>query len=462
MRHVTMKRVILLPQLLLFALQTGAQSNDVPDLSAYAWGFPVQTQETSSFYAIELPLEVNQSVTDPELRDAGVFNGDGKPVPRLFTPVQEDVEHVERSNPLAMLPLYESGRADEGQIVLQREGDSSEFSFDLGDLLAPAEGERLVAYIVDTRQVEDSVVALDLIWEQVEPGFMGRVTVEGGSDLQTWSATGAAVVADLRESSASIVQRRVRLRRSDYDYLRIRWEGMPEDWRLSQIMGVHVAGVAESVRKFVRLQSSAVDPVDGGRVFDLGGAPLVDRIQVVLPNANTVVSARIYYRSSTNDRWLLAGQGSYHHIVRESGSVMSEPLAISRTRTGQFKVVITQGASDVSLQLEIGWRPDSLLFLAQGQAPFTLVTGNANDTIEQFPQQRIYGDRSLKELAGENGGMQEASLGPRYVLGGPERMIVSRPTDWRTILLWLALLAGVAFVGYMASKTIRDLKSQKS
>ena len=36
---------------------------------------------------------------------------------------------------------------------------------------------------------------------------------------------------------------------------------------------------------------------------------------------------------------------------------------------------------------------------------------------------------------------------------------MTRPTDWRTIMLWLALLLGVAFVGFILSRTIRDLRS---
>jgi len=460
-----MKRLLILSCSLLLSFAADAQTRDttveLPALSDYAWGFPIRTGDNASFYSVELPLAVNRSVTDPDLRDAGVYNGDGKPVPRVFEQASVDEERTERSNPLPMLPLYRTAesRADENRLLIERDGDSTRFKFDLEDLLAPDEGERLVAYIVDTRQSEDNAVALDLVWAQMEPGFMGRVMVDGGNDLQTWSPAGSAVVAFLRESAASIEQRRVKLRRADYDFLRIRWDGMPEHWRLSQVMGVHVEGAADSVRKLITLESSGVDPDDGGRLFSLGGAPVVDQVRVVLPVPNTVVSAVVYYWSATRERWLQAGHGSYHHIGRDNHSVMSDPLAIDNTRTDQFKVVITRGPFDVAMQLEVGWRPDTLLFLAQGRSPFTLATGNANDADEQFPQHRIYGARSLVKLSEDNGGVLAAALGPRYVLGGPARLVAMRPFNWRTIVLWLGLLLGVAFVGFMASKTVRELRS---
>ena len=458
-----MRPVLFVLCVLLFPVTIGAQDTSAaaPGLQDYAWGFPIAAGEDASFYSVELPLEVNQSVTDPELRDAGVYNSDGSPVPRMFEQAGKDRDLVERSNPLPTLPLYETvdSRPDENRLFIEREGDSTRFKFDLEDLLAPAEDERLLAYIVDTRQTDDNAVALDLVWAGMQPGFMGRVMVDGGNNLQEWSPVGSAVVAYLREDSASIEQRRVRLRRGDCDFLRIRWEGLPENWRLSQVMGVYADGAADALRKFVTLESTSVDADDGGLIFSSGGAPTVDRVRVVLPVPNTVISARIFYWSERNDRWLEAGHGSYHHIIRNNHAVVSDPLTINRTRASRFKVVITRGPADVNMQLEVGWWPDKLVFLAQGQSPFTLATGSANDKLSQFPQDRIYGDRSLAALAESNGSVTAASLGSRYPLGGPDRLVATRQINWRTLALWFALVMGVVFVGLMASKTIRELRS---
>lgn len=460
-----MRPALFITCVLLLPISIGAQpsdtSADAPGLLDYAWGFPIEISDNASFYTVALPLEVNRSVTDPDLRDAGVYNSDGRAVPRMFEQVGKDRDLVERSNPLPMLPLYKTvdSRTDKNGLLIEREGDSTRFKFDLEDLLAPGEEERLLAYIVDTRQTDDNAVALDLVWAQMEPGFMGRVMVDGGDSLQEWSPVGSAVVAYLREDSASIEQRRVKLRRSDFDFLRIRWEGLPENWRLSQVMGVYAEGAADALRKFVTLESSSVDPDDGGRIFSLGGAPTVDRIRIVLPVPNTVISARVFYWSERYDHWLEAGHGSYHHIIRNNNAVVSDPLTFNKARTSQFKVVITRGPADVTMQLEVGWRPDKLVFLAQGQSPFTLATGSANDGLSEYPQDRIYGDRSLVALAESNGVVTAASLGPRYPLGGPDRLVATRPVNWRTLVLWFGLVMGVVFVGLMASKTIRELRS---
>ncbi len=103
-----MRPVLFITLVLLFPFTLAAQSDEVPGLSDYAWGFPIEVSENASFYSVELPLEFNQSVTNPELRDAGVYNGDGSPLPRVFEHAGDDRELVERSNPLPTLPLYET------------------------------------------------------------------------------------------------------------------------------------------------------------------------------------------------------------------------------------------------------------------------------------------------------------------------------------------------------------------
>lgn len=461
-----MKRILpVLAALLLPVMavpQAGDTSTDVPDISDYAWGFPIEIGETASFYAVELPLEVNRSVTDAALRDAGVYNGDGTPVSRMFERAGDDRDPVEHSSALPALPLFESkdSRNERNQLAIERDGDSTQFRFDLADLLAPAGNQRLVAYIVDTRQLDDALAAIDLAWEQMNPGFMGRVTVDGGNDLQNWRPIGSAVVAFLREDAASIEQRRIVLRSGDFDYLRIRWEGMPDDWRLSQVLGVSTAGDPETSRRLEMLDATATDPDDDGHIFSLGGAPAVDRLRVVLPEPNSVVSAQVYYWSEGHEHWIAAGRGSFHHIIRDGNAVMSKPLQIPRTRASRFKVLITHGPPDVRIRLEVGWLPDRLLFLAQGQPPFTLAAGNAEDAQHDYPQHRIYGAALLTGLTRGEGDVVTASLGPRFELGGTERLVAPRQIDWRTLLLWLGLVLGVLFVGFMAFKTIRELRTQ--
>jgi hypothetical protein len=126
-------------------------------------------------------------------------------------------------------------------------------------------------------------------------------------------------------------------------------------------------------------------------------------------------------------------------------------------RAARWKVVVQDGHPDTPLQLQLGWRPDTLLFVAQGASPFTLAIGRDAARAEQFPQERRLGGVPIAGLAENNGPVVAAELGERFPLGGVARELPRAPVDWRTILLWSALILAVLFVVGMATRLMRGL-----
>lgn len=464
-----MRYLILILSTCLLAIPAMAQTDSgetkFPEMSDYAWGFPVVVQEEASFYSVQLPLDVNRSVTDPELRDAGVYNADGEPVPRLFQPASDDVEQIERTRQLPFVPLFTNSEAvdNEGiKLLFERRGDYARLELSTDETSDEPAERVLMSYIVDTREIDEALEALDLFWTQVETGFIGQVTVEGSDDLRSWNVLGSASVADLDEESTSIVQRRVQLTKTTNDYLRVSWSELPDDWSLAEINGVYTLGVPGIVREEIRLVQSEIDAEDGGRIFSLGGTPKIDRLRIVLPQNNTVIAANVYLWSESQLRWYSVEQGTWHHIGRGTTVIESGPVRISRARSSRIKIIVTRGRPDVEMQLDVGWRPDTLLFLAQGSAPYTLATGRAADALAGYPQQSTYGVRSITSLATGNGQASVGTLGPRYSLGGADQLRVEESINWRTLILWLGLVLGVAFVGFMAMRILRESKDQET
>jgi hypothetical protein len=434
---------------------------ELPALADYAWGFPIQLGGDKSFYSIQLPLQVNQSVSDPQLRDAGVYNAEGRPVPRVLLQAREETEASELRRPLPMLPMFTkpSNATDAADLLLQFDGDTTTLQFRLDDSANRTVAAGLYAYIVDARELETGLDALEFEWATGNGGFIGQIAVDASDDLRNWQSVGTAAIAQLREGSAEIIQRRVALDRPAQDFLRIRWQDMPDDWRVSEIVAVYKKSATRVVRELLRLDSSAVDEADGGRVFEIGGAPLIDSVQVLLTEPNVVVTAAVYSWSGPAGRWTRLISGNFHHIGRGDNVVTSDAVTIAPLRSSRLKVVITHGQQDTPMQLQVAWRPDKLLFLSQGSGPFTLATGRADDSIEGFPQQSIFGVSSIRDLAEENGNTASAMLGPRFPLGGTSRMSAMPARNWRVIALWIGLAFGVAFVGFMAFRIIRDQKA---
>lgn len=442
---------------------TGAQTlqNTLPELNNYAWGFPVRIDEASSFYRIELPLGVNQSSADAQLRDVAVYNATGEPVPRVVE--RHDAESIrqEQRHALPFAALYQDQYPDPDRIRMLFEQMGSGVRIDV--VSEGSEPQKisppLSAYVIDTRSAEVALDAVELTWPDGLSGFMGRVTVEASDDLEEWRLIGAGAVADLREESVAIEQRRVTITATDSDFLRLSWSGLPTRWNLTAVHGVQRTETPEFNRQVLLLDSGSRDDSDNGLLFDAGGYIRVDRINLELPEVNTVISADIHYWHDGLDHWQRAGGGTFHHIRRGDNSVTSEPLKIPPVRAARWKVVLSRGRQETPLALALGWFPDRLLFVAQGAPPYTLGVGRPSASEETFPEERILGDRTIQDLAGTSGSVAAASLGERFPLGGFERELPPEPLAWRTILLWGGLVIVVVFVGWMAARLLRESRA---
>lgn len=453
-----------------------AADDDLPAASEYAYGFALETGGTATLYRAPLSLSVYRSTDDDRLRDSGVYNAADEPVPRVYeAPASAEREPAERrAVPFFGLSRAESRVApDRLRLILERRGtrlrlDSTDRPPD-----APGPAADLDAYIAeiappDRRGDEPvaPVVALHLDWPPLAGNFLGRLEVEASDDLAGWQPLAGGPVADLRREGSRIEKRSLELPPTRARYLRLRWQGFPDGWSLSGLEVEEARSLAPQTRRWVELGRDAAQlaaetvesdtaGADDGWIFDLGGAPPVDRFALTLPDDNTVVRARIAAWDAARGRWVTLHSGLFYRLRQEGSALASEPAAFPLQRTHRFKVTLESGRLGSDWGVRIGWRPDRLVFVAQGPPPYRLVAGRTRDRAESFPQKRVLGDRGILEL-GAAGGYGRAALGQRFEIAGPTSLERVEPVRWRIWTLWGVLILGVAFVGMMASRLLRE------
>lgn len=437
---------------------------DIPAEDAYAYRFPLHIEQPAEFLAAELPLEVYGSVSDSSLRDLGVYNAEGRAVPRLIRHPEARSEQLEHATPLGMVPLY--GEIEETQrrlrMLMQLHDAGATLQFN-SDLAEPADPElELQAVIVDLREYESTLDALDFYWTGDETGFIGSVTVADSDDLARWSHLASGTLADLEFEGTRIEQRRLEVDREPRDFLRITWREMPSGWHLATANGIRREHAPEHARQWITLEP--VKRSENGRefVFEVGGYPPVDRVDLELPGQNVVVRASVDLRHDPDAGWRRAYEGIFYDIVRSGLELRTEPGKVARGPAAQWRVNIHSGRVDGEIKLRLGWRPDRLLFLSQGGAPFTLATGRAQDRIEQYPHHRLLGDKSLFAMLERSGEAGAASVGERRPGAGAVVMKGARTWTWRTVLVWIGLIAAVGFVGYLVWSLMREGKTPGS
>ncbi|MBF8293285.1 MAG: hypothetical protein HW392_2112, partial [Steroidobacteraceae bacterium] len=415
-------------------------------------------EKAADFYELELSLDVYRSVTDPRLRDIGVYNPRGEPVPRLISPQAEPETAPEKSTEIAALPVYAPPNTPVGELrlALERSDGATTVRIESDASVVDAEPKILVAYIADLGKPADDLRAVELEWpREIEP-LITQLTVEGSLDLGEWFTLGSGTIAGLSQDDANIERHRVALGERAARYLRLSWRGVPEGWRITRLLVYQSQAAPQAVRGWLTLSPTGRDKADGGYLYDTGGWASIDRVALALPEDNSLVRASIHSWDPVAKRWQRVHNGLFYHLRRDGNALASEPVAHSPQRSARWKVIVERGAAELQVGLTLGWRPDRLLFIAQGESPWRLVAGNADDARNDFPQERRFSDPEMRKLLEDAGPVGAATLGDRVELGGPMRLEPARSPSWRRWMLWLGLVAGVMLVGGMAWRLMRQ------
>jgi hypothetical protein len=441
----------------------------VPPAADYAYGWRIETDRPATFHEILLPIEVYQAVTDEQLRDLGVYSAGGESVPRIVRFQEPEVRSTEQRIPLPILPLHQNVnvRADDIRLSFQRGGDLSTLTLDASQPSDDGPADRvLVAYIVDLTSLEGPLSGLELNWTPTTQPFVGHVEIKASDNLETWRSVGAGSIASLRHEGSSIDRRTVNIIGPKADYLRIEWQDTPDDWFLTRLVGLRRSDVPESVREELVLDPVDQDASDGGHIFDARGSPPVDQVRLGLARDNTVVTATVYFWrppadsvQRAGDGWQRVGQALFYRLRKGDDTVTNDPLRFREQRASRWKVVLEDGQKDWPLSLALSWRPERVIFMAQGEGPYQLVAGRAADDAMGFPQELKFRGAEIVQLFGDPDNTSVASLGARYELGGEAQRLALSSPPWTQWILWLALCATVAVAAFMALRLMRQTRA---
>ena len=104
--------------------------------------------------------------------------------------------------------------------------------------------------------------------------------------------------------------------------------------------------------------------------------------------------------------------------------------------------------------LRLGYRPEVVVFLAEGAPPFALLAGSARASRQEAPLPQLVD--ALRAERGRDWQPATASLGKRELLAGDAALQpLEPPTDWKRWLLWGVLVVGAALVAGFAVSLLR-------
>jgi hypothetical protein len=420
---------------------------------------PIVIEQPAAFVRLPLPPAVYARSVRSGLGDLRVVDARGDRVPfALLAPRPDDVRTTDRWRDAALYRLPPRPAAggtwpspvdvtvDRGRITVRQRG-------------AAPPAERSPGWLVDLgeRAGDDPPPrTLRLQWSGPAE-FSAAYAIEHSADLRRWARAPGAQVMALASPGGALTQPDVPLPPGCGRFVRIVWAGPGPGPALTGARAATPATDSVAVDPPVEIGVAATaEPAgphagdDAGRAlhFDLGAVLPLARIDLQLPAGTRVLPVHVQLRERADVRWEPAAGAVFYRIER--GDEVTRSAALALPRSARFVRLLIDERAAVpradEIRLIAQARLASLVFAAQGEAPYTLLAGAAKASPGALPLATLVADpdrerpRFGRATIGEWTEVREAVAQAQ----AEERRAALRP--W---LLWAVLVAGVAGLGAM-------------
>ncbi len=430
----------------------------------FAYGMELTVDGKNAIYGLSVPAQVYQGCTSADLGDLRLFNTRNI-IPHLLRP-QVRKENSRPSKALAFFPLVGTSGNNTLPPDLHISTNSRGTIIALRQDRTKQPSQVVTSYIIDTADLEQSPDWLEFSWSGQSDHFSTSVRLDGSDDLNSWyTLVASASLAELSFGGHDLLRNRIDIEKDiqknskqKKTYLRISWPEGRKGVTLSSVKAGYDKEEQKQLRTVHRITGKIDPDEEQGTTayhYSSDGFYPVDQLYVRLPLHNSLARITVFSRPDKDALWHRRAALLSYQLTIDGVALDSEVKNITPSTDRFWRLEIAEenrGAE--SPILELGWLPGQLVFLAQGEEPYTLAYGRSGLTGASFQVDRLL--TSIDPLKEKNLVMS-AQAGPQKILGGQGNLKPSPDLPWRSWLLWAVLIAGVLLVGGMALQLLKEM-----
>lgn len=442
---------------------TAVGSDDVKESPRdYATGVMLETLGASPWYRVSLPQAVYQGTAWPDLRDVRVFNHAGETVP--FTLVAQKTQPVTpqtvtlRLFPLDMSPVppREEGRR-RGESFVLRSKTGIEIHLESDDVKTV--GQSYLLMLPEGMKDDFFLEQLRLNWDTPTGNWQGKASVYVSRDLRYWrsvqeEAPLMTLTRDNDRLKMDTISASLRLSADGNRYLLVILDSQSQALTLNSVTAIAENSAPESARIEIDAQEEKVSNDEA--IWRWTQPQPLTSLRIVLDDEG-VLPVELAWRSGEKAPWqpltktvLYRLNGQRSEDVRLSGQLVEAVRMTTINARLPERLPVLSGARD-SYQL---------VFNTQGKGPYMLAWGNRAAQKADIGLDLLIPASLRKTQALDS--LPRATPQEDVALGGEVRLtatsVAEQQSQWKTVLVWAALIMGVAILALMAWRIWREVK----
>ncbi len=310
-----------LTRIILFAVLTlGATAASASDLGRddFGYGITLRVDGAAPTYRVAVPLHVYQHTVRSDLGDIRVMNGSGEIVPYALRHAAGVAQSRAAAKLLPLFPLR--GTSTEPSASLKLRLQSGNASIDIERPAVGAAMTRINGYLLDARSVTEALSTLEINWASDAGDFSSRLQLEASDDLNTWRAVADGPIINLHYAGQQFQQRRLDTPRVSARFFRLSWTDEPPAIEITSV-SVEPALAQQDVKRLTfSAPATAVTAEPGTYLVDLGANIPLDRVNLDLPQINTIATVSFEARNDATADWRQVSRAS---LTQAAGSAMA-------------------------------------------------------------------------------------------------------------------------------------------
>lgn len=374
--------------ILLTAFLTGNELN-AQTVNEFSTRAAVVVPSGTAIARVALPGASFAAMRSPTGGDLRVFNAAGVSLPHAVIDTSRQAPEMQdvAGERFVALPIYTAstsmGTATDAPALRIIEGPNRRV-IEVGAAIASADQKRdattVRGLLFDTRNLRSELRAVELEGT-LPPSLIVKVELDVSADLKSWRTVASqSPVFDFGSDGPS--NRRIDLpvgQKLEGQYLRLTWSDAPS----LAVTALRTIGAMNSNRaEPVVLELRGPQTVaDGYAEWTITPGLRANAIRLQTNAANALMPVRVLTRSRSGDPWRTVANTVVYRLASGNAAQSINPsVPMSSPLEFLVRVEALRGydLTGVPITLALEYAPLNVLFIATGESPFTIATGNAS------------------------------------------------------------------------------------